>query len=499
MAGVLDHGFVVPKDFMGGDLSVVNSAKVSFQKGSSAIGESEGRLINYLMRHRHGSPFEHSVFTLHVKCPIFVAREWMRHRIGCLTGDTVITCVSPSGKTTYKRTIKEIYDLKYGGVVDDLSDTWIRNGKNRTGGQARTRHKYKVKNRTRILPNCQDRTLRVLNEATGEFTIGLMKDIWETGTKSVSKLHLEGGRTLTASLDHMVLTKDGWKKQGQIMRGDLVATDGLVASQERPIPPSLRAGIGVWTTMMRGRLLRDQECYICGQFFERDDLVLDHVIPVAADLKKALDEDNLKPACVDCHRLKTNKEQKLRQSKTRLGIRWAKVTFTELFSDEVTYDIEMVGPHHNYVANGIIVHNSFNEVSGRYVEFQPEFYIPEHWRVPAPNNKQGSVAPEVVLEGWDEAVTQTYQVMTEAAYTNYKYLLELGIAKEMARMVLPLSLYTEFYWTVNARSLMNFLSLRTGKDAQWEIQQFAAAVEGCFETMMPVTYDAWIANERTAP
>jgi thymidylate synthase (FAD) len=219
---VLDKGFVELVDFMGGDLRVVNSAKVSFHKESVSVGESEGKLIDYLMKHRHGSPFEHSYFTFRVKAPIFVTREWQRHRIG-----------------------------------------------------------------------------------------------------------------------------------------------------------------------------------------------------------------------------------------------------------------------------------SFNEMSGRYVEFDPEFYLPSLWRVPAASNKQGSVVDPAFM--YNDYATEVNKEASDYAYRCYNQLLRAGVAKEMARMVLPLSLYTEFYWTINARSLMNFLSLRTGADAQWEIREYANCIESFFMGTMPLTHRSWVKNDRLAP
>jgi thymidylate synthase (FAD) len=73
------------------------------------------------------------------------------------------------------------------------------------------------------------------------------------------------------------------------------------------------------------------------------------------------------------------------------------------------------------------------------------------------------------------------------------------MAPEQARMLLPVNLYTEWIWSVNARSLMNFLSLRNAASAQWEIQQYAKVVERFFEKKMPITHEAFIANSRTAP
>jgi thymidylate synthase (FAD) len=79
---VLDHGFVRLEDAMAGDLSVVNAARVSFARRKEEMDDSDAGLIRFLMRERHGTPFEHNAFRFHIRCPIFVAREWMRHRVG---------------------------------------------------------------------------------------------------------------------------------------------------------------------------------------------------------------------------------------------------------------------------------------------------------------------------------------------------------------------------------------------------------------------------------
>ena len=87
----------------------------------------------------------------------------------------------------------------------------------------------------------------------------------------------------------------------------------------------------------------------------------------------------------------------------------------------------------------------------------------------------------------------------EAAYATYERLVEQGVARELARTVLPVGAYTEFYWTVNARSLMNFVSLRGAETAQREIRRYAEACERFLAEQMPVTYAAFVANDRTAP
>lgn len=140
---------------------------------------------------------------------------------------------------------------------------------------------------------------------------------------------------------------------------------------------------------------------------------------------------------------------------------------------------------------------SYNEISGRYVQYEPEFYIPMSFRKQATNNKQGSI--EVTEEGWQDYPRAVVEQSTYDAFTNYLGLISFGVAKEMARMVLPANLYTQFYVTVNARSLMNFLSLRSAEDAQWEIRQYSLALQEIFKEKMPLTYKAWEANGFVAP
>src|SRR2546429_4669560 len=79
---VLDHGFVRLDDAMASDLSVVNGARVSFARRKEEMDEADAGLIRFLMRDRHGTPFEHNAFRFHVRAPIFVTRVWFRHRVG---------------------------------------------------------------------------------------------------------------------------------------------------------------------------------------------------------------------------------------------------------------------------------------------------------------------------------------------------------------------------------------------------------------------------------
>lgn len=142
---------------------------------------------------------------------------------------------------------------------------------------------------------------------------------------------------------------------------------------------------------------------------------------------------------------------------------------------------------------------SFNERSARYSIMDDGAYVPalEHVRTQVGKPGAYSFAPVS-----PEVAHTTRELIASAnayAFEMYNFMLTLGVAKEVARTVLPVGTYTEFYWTVNARSLMNFLSLRTSQHAQLEIREYAQAVERYFEAHMPITYQAWVANGKLTP
>lgn len=131
---------------------------------------------------------------------------------------------------------------------------------------------------------------------------------------------------------------------------------------------------------------------------------------------------------------------------------------------------------------------SYNEISARYTEVKDEFYIPEKFRIQDLKNKQGSLESDKLNH---KEITDLYLKAIETSYDIYKQLLRNGVAREMARMVLPVSLYTQFYWTVNARSLLNFLKLRLDEHAQYEIREYAKIIAEIFREKMPWTWEAF--------
>ncbi len=142
---------------------------------------------------------------------------------------------------------------------------------------------------------------------------------------------------------------------------------------------------------------------------------------------------------------------------------------------------------------------SFNEFSMRYARATDDFYVPEAEDVRTQVGKPGAYSFEPVSEEVAETTREELRQVYETAYATYERLVELGVARELARAVLPVGAYTEFYWTVNARALMNFLSLRNSGNAQREIRRYAEACERFFAERMPVTHEAFVASGRTAP
>jgi thymidylate synthase (FAD) len=149
---------------------------------------------------------------------------------------------------------------------------------------------------------------------------------------------------------------------------------------------------------------------------------------------------------------------------------------------------------------------SYNEESGRYKELSPVFYTPAQERNLIQVGKTGAYE---FIAGDDKQygiVKSEIYTATRNAYESYKTMLDAGIAREVARMVLPLNIYSSMYVTINARALMNFLSLRTMREGthfpsfpQREIEMVAELMEEVFAEKMPFTYEAFNKNGRVAP
>jgi thymidylate synthase (FAD) len=152
----------------------------------------------------------------------------------------------------------------------------------------------------------------------------------------------------------------------------------------------------------------------------------------------------------------------------------------------------VVREHHRHRAG-----HSYNEWSGRYAKMEAEFYVPEFVRTQV--GKPGAYTFEPVDDDRRDAARQEIEENADRAFEAYERLLEQGVAKEVARTVLPLSTYTKYYWSCNPRSLMHFCGLRNHEAAQYEIREYAAAAESFLERLMPASHASFVEFGRTAP
>lgn len=133
--------------------------------------------------------------------------------------------------------------------------------------------------------------------------------------------------------------------------------------------------------------------------------------------------------------------------------------------------------------------HGWNEISGRYVEYF-EFYKPDVWRLQSKDKKQGShgqLEDKIGIAVCNELYDETINVMMK----NYKQLIDMNISKEMARILLPLNVYTEVIWTTSLQALIHFTKLRDEEHAQWEIREYAKRINEILSDRFPITMKYW--------
>lgn len=149
---------------------------------------------------------------------------------------------------------------------------------------------------------------------------------------------------------------------------------------------------------------------------------------------------------------------------------------------------------------------SYNEESGRYKQLRPKFYIPPRHRPLVQVGKPGHYTFEAGSDMQYKMTSRMIRDTCVTAYDRYEKMLDSGVAKEVARGILPVYIFSSMYATMNARSLMAFLSLRVKSDMSmfksfpmWEIDHAALKLEACFAEQMPITYKSFVKNGRVSP
>ena len=149
-----------------------------------------------------------------------------------------------------------------------------------------------------------------------------------------------------------------------------------------------------------------------------------------------------------------------------------------------------------FVARQLVKHQVglvWNEVSRRYVDNEPEFYTPEVWRASAENKKQGSSDEEIDINpssGSGPQMVDDYQQVLKSAKWTYEHLLDLGVCPEQARMVLPQSMMTEWYWSGTLYAFASICNLRCKPEVQLETQMIAKEIDMQAGKLFPVSWEA---------
>lgn len=447
-------------DSMGSDSSVVDAARVSFSKRATEYSdEANDKLLSFLAREGHWSPFAHTCLTVRCKVPLYLAAQLKKHQVGlCLSEDTQVTFVKQANGVS-----NGVFTKSLG----DIANMWFGKVKYQGGEKGKM--------------NVRGSNIRVYNEQSQRFEISHITNVIDSGVKQVLRITDELGNFIEATKDHKILTDRGWVVAGEIRVGDkLIRADKGVSFSGKPV---FRGDSGdvICRREFRKSLGSEESCDVCFGNFDKADIEIDHIVPVKDGGEHSL--SNLQKICKPCHVSKTADEQ---DSTTTLLPKYVEVVSIEFAGEKQCYDIS-VDRIHNFLGNGFVVHNCWNEVSRRYVTTDIEFYDNQDWHLVPDNKKQGR--GNEVTEATKHEAVRGYQNSCLAALGGYLYLTEkLNIAPEEARSVLPQATMTEFVWTGSLMAFVRVIKQRSEPGAQLIAQQFAALLADAIKDTYPKAY-----------
>lgn len=487
---------------------IAEFARGSFGDGAYDDDEKNASLINYLVEHEHTSPLESARIWLKIKAPIFVLRQFTRHRTACLTAETNLDFVRPCDGRRYSKSVGDIYK------------TWTNTSKENFG--------YKeTKERLKCMK------LRSFNEDSNEVYYTSIKDIWSTGFNKIFKIKLEDGRTSRMTENHRVLTSNGWKMLKEVStETDLFVTVAPRGVEKNNQEPEIDESSEEW---MKIEGYEDYEISNMGRvrtkkrkgvgyndFFSYKKGTVNNkglVVSLSKNSKSRAFTihrlvlnafSGLKADGQECRHLngnfldnrlenlvwgsaKENREDGKRLGETSL-LRKKDCKIISILEDgfEETFDIEVEGPYHNFlINNGMVVHNCLNELSLRYSEHDGDFYLPSAERFCGGDkwNKQGS-GEQLPLH----AQLTSQDIMRRSLtgqYKDYQEMLSLGVSRETARQILGTSFYSTLCWTMDTKNLMHLMKLRMDGHAQQEIVDLANIIYYYFKTYFPALCNAF--------
>lgn len=405
-----------------------------------------------------------NLWTFELVYPRYIHSEFMTHR--CLTADTVLTFDLPSGSKGSKC---RAYQMTLG----DFWDKW-ENGSSphttRWGGVRR----YDMKGRLNKM------RLRSVDESTMEVTHTTITDCWKVGVKPVYKI-TAGDFSVTCTADHLILTDSGWKELQDIAVGrDKVYCNTRKKYTEPRFDPYKKINgewVSRWNAEVKPEVFERQgfRCADCGA--ENKPLEIHHVIPRHENPDLAFDIDNVVALCKDCHKIRHSKQGW--QGTSQCNLMAVEVDSIEYVGEEEVFDISVSSDYHNFLANGITVHNCFsrNASSSRAIPVKRMIEQVRNNPVIPPKifmNQKGMVGETEA----DPVTTTAFHVLWEEAAENaYKtadMMGRLGIHKQHVNRILEPFQFIKVI--VTATDWDNFFVLRLAPDAQPEMRELASAI-----------------------
>ena len=505
--------------------------------------DSSDKLIKYLIKNKHWSPFEMVDMCVEIITSRAIAQQILRHRSFsfqefCISGDSLITTVNKN--RTKKIAIKDLY-------------------------------RYQNDARMKVI---WDKGIRVYDKVSGKLVKSKIKEVFKTGIKTTYVLKTEDGKFLRSTKEHKFLKhKEGFVALEDLKVGDIIAVNGepcykskdwLSSAKHKAIATktglqgiadealisyhtirkwlkihglqfskketasmydiwnkgldkekqprfgknvsectrakmqdsskkgvdnnlyingnskqsSFRKKVWDWQIKYKNKLLNESNgiCSHCGNYYNNLYLEIDHKLPVSTYRELAFDYANLQILCKDCHRIKTLKET----IASKLTVRWKIITSIEMYGEEETYDIEVEHDSHNYIANGICVHNS-----QRYSE-ATDFEDIELRKNGTTNRQSSSEVfdPIIGIHNPTEASKLINNHIENCDFLYYQ-LLKAGVAKECARFVLPLSTQTRLFMKGSIRSWIHYLQIRCDEHTQKEHRLLSQEILSIFKEKFP--------------
>ena len=287
----------------------------------------------------------------------------------------------------------------------------------------------------RYREDIRKKKLRHCNESTMEIDHTHISNIFYNGVETIYRVILEDGKEIKCTSNHRLLFSDGWSTLNDKLK--MVYHNGIVS-------------------------------------YDKKDVYL-----MCNGIKKYQDKDRKK------------KKPSTKNTTTIKIAKPIKIVDIQYVGKEDVYDIKVDSEYHNFIANGIITHNSVNEYSTRYSEAISDMAttFTNAWRVQSSTNKQGSAG--CLNEETGRVLSAEEAALQEMATRTYQKRLEIGVAREQARKDLPLSTYTEAYWKMDLRNLLHFLALRLDEHAQVEIRLYAQEIAKIVKELYPLTWEAF--------